>query len=173
MWGDLAPGQRRVGFRTIFGFDLARPWKKTRDYTGRFSPDPAGRPVQINVWYPATKDGPCDLMTFQKYVVVETPKEMAALGDLMYRRNQSNAKGSVEAAQLASLMAVPMSACANATPATKRAPLVLYAGGMNAEINSNVVLAEYLASHGYIVASIPATRIHRVATISIEDAIGS
>ena len=69
LWGDLAPGPDRVGFRAIFRFDLSRTWKKTRNHAGQFSPDAAGRPIQINVWYPARIDGTCDLMTFGKYMV--------------------------------------------------------------------------------------------------------
>ena len=47
-----------------------------------------------------------------------------------------------------------MEAYEDAPPAQGRFPAVLYFGGLNAEINSNVILSEYLASHGYIVASI-------------------
>jgi len=39
-------------------------------------------------------------------------------------------------------------------PAGGRFPLVLYFAGLDEQINSNVILAEYLASHGYIVASV-------------------
>ena len=42
------------------------------------------------------------------------------------------------------------------TPRMRRVafPAILYFGGLDAEIDSNVILAEYLASHGYIVASV-------------------
>ena len=53
LWGDLRSGRYPVGFRTVFHFDRSRSWKKTRDFKGTFSPDLEGRPVQINIWYPA------------------------------------------------------------------------------------------------------------------------
>jgi len=52
------------------------------------------------------------------------------------------------------LQATPMNAFADAPPAAGRFPTVLYFGGLDAEINSNVILGEYLASHGFVVASI-------------------
>jgi dienelactone hydrolase len=54
----------------------------------------------------------------------------------------------------AALQALEMNAYRNAQPATGRFPVVLYFGGLSTPINSNAILAEYLASHGYVVASI-------------------
>src|SRR5208337_5265745 len=65
-----------------------------------------------------------------------------------------NAVDSVPSDQIAALQATPMNAYADAPATEGRFPAVLYFGGLDAEINSNVILAEYLASHGYIVASI-------------------
>jgi pimeloyl-ACP methyl ester carboxylesterase len=47
-----------------------------------------------------------------------------------------------------------MNAHEDAPHAEGRFPAILYFGGLDAEINSNVILAEYLASQGYIVASV-------------------
>ena len=47
LWGDLAAGPYRVGFRAVFRFDRSRTWKSTRDFKGAFSPDLQGRPVQL------------------------------------------------------------------------------------------------------------------------------
>jgi hypothetical protein len=49
LWGDLAAGPYRVGFRSVFRFDTSRTWASTRDFKGAFSPDLNGRPIQINV----------------------------------------------------------------------------------------------------------------------------
>ncbi len=46
-----------------------------------------------------------------------------------------------------------MFASRHAQPAPGHFPAVLYFGGISAPINSNAVLAEYLASHGYVFAS--------------------
>ncbi|HEV2986113.1 MAG TPA: alpha/beta fold hydrolase [Vicinamibacterales bacterium] len=57
--------------------------------------------------------------------------------------------------QLPTLMATPMRAVRDATPISGRFPLVLYAAGINAYTLSNVVLAEYLATQGMIVVTVP------------------
>jgi hypothetical protein len=143
-----------VGFRALFRFDTSRTWRTTRDYKGTFSPDLSGRPVQINVWYPAAPDGAARQMHFGDYVDQSSPEAFSNFNAVMKERNRRNAMEAVPADQLAALQATPMNAFADAVPAEGRFPAVLYFGSLDAEINSNVVLAEYLASHGYIVASI-------------------
>jgi dienelactone hydrolase len=57
--------------------------------------------------------------------------------------------------QLPTLMATPMRAVRDATPVSGRFPLVLYAAGINEYTLSNVVLAEFLATQGMIVVTVP------------------
>ena len=154
LWGELVSGPYRVGFRTIFRFDTSRTWRRTRDYMGKFSPDPDGRPVQLNVWYPATPDPGGQEMTVGTYIDQAAPQAFVPLNSIMKQRNQENFESSVPPAQLPALRATPMNAWDRAREAEGRFPAVLYFGGLNADVNSNVVLAEFLASHGYIVASI-------------------
>jgi pimeloyl-ACP methyl ester carboxylesterase len=154
LWGDLAAGPYRVGFRTIFQFDASRTWRRTRDYTGKFSADPGGRPIQLNVWYPSTDESRQKQMAFVDYVDQTAPSDFSVLNSTMRERNRQNAKNSVTPAQLSALLSTPMYAQANAQAVQGRFPTVLYFGGLNADINANVVLAEFLASHGYVVACI-------------------
>ena len=154
LWGDLIPGPYRVGFRTVFRFDPSRTWQGTRDYKGTFSPDLNGRPVQINVWYPAAAAGSTRQMLFGNYVDQSSPEVFSKFNAVMKERNQRNAVDSVPSDQVAALQVTPMNAYADVPGAEGHFPAVLYFGGLDAEINSNVILAEYLASHGYIVASI-------------------
>lgn len=155
LWGELVPGRYRVGFRTVFRFDTSRTWRRTRDYMGKFSPDPDGRPVQINVWYPAIPAANGRQMTIGAYVDQEAPAAaFAPLNSIMRQRSQENWEGSVPPAQLPAVRATPMNALADAQQALGSFPIVLYFGGLNADVNSNAVLAEFVASHGYVVASI-------------------
>jgi len=41
-------------FRTVFRYDDSRTWKSTRSYDDAFSPYINGRPIQINLWSPAS-----------------------------------------------------------------------------------------------------------------------
>src|SRR5208283_2019630 len=73
LWGDLRAGAYEVGFRTIFRFDGSRTWKVTRAYDGSFTPDLDGRPIQINIWYPASINEPAKRMRFDDYVDQSAP----------------------------------------------------------------------------------------------------
>jgi len=154
LWGNLAAGPYRVGFRRLFRFDASRTWQTTRDFKGAFSPDLNGRPVQINVWYPAATTGTARQMHFADYVDQTAPEAFSEFNATMKDRNRRNAGDSVPRDQLTALQTTPMNAYWGAAPAEGHFPAVLYFGGLDAQINSNVILAEYLASHGYIVAGI-------------------
>lgn len=154
IWGDLHPGIYVAGFKTVFRYDDSRTWKSTRSYTGVFSPDLEGRPVQISIWYPA-KAGPSDKrMTFADYVNQSAPARFAQINSIMKQRSRDDAASAVPRNELSGLQSLPMNAYENAQPAAGRFPVVLYFAGLSAPINSNAIMAEYLASHGYIVASI-------------------
>src|SRR5438270_6869172 len=53
------------------------------------------------------------------------------------------------------LLALPAAAHRAASAAAGRFPLVLYSGGKASRGDANVELAEFLASHGYVVATVP------------------
>ena len=73
---------------------------------------------------------------------------------VMSERSRENWESSVPATQRAALLAIPLDSAEGAKPAGGRFPTVLYIGGLNADLNANVILGEFLASHGYIVASV-------------------
>jgi dienelactone hydrolase len=154
LWGDLAPGPYHVGFSRLFRFDASRTWQRTRDFKGTFSPDLNGRPVQINVWYPAAVISAARQMRFADYVDQTAPEAFSKFNAIVKDHNRRGAVDSVPSDQLAALQSTPMNAYVDAPAAEGRFPIVLYFGGLDAEIDSNVILAEYLASHGYVVASI-------------------
>jgi dienelactone hydrolase len=154
LWGDLRAGNYAVGFRTIFRYDSSRTWKSTRSYDGTFSPDLKGRPVQVNVWYPGSADQSSTKMRFGDYVDQSAPEDFVELNTVMKQRSRDDAGGSVPRREIPALQSAEMNAHRDASSANGRFPVVLYFGGLNATINSNAILAEYLASHGYIVASI-------------------
>ena len=143
-----------MGFGRLFRFDTSRTWQTTRDFKGVFSPDVNGRPVQINIWYPAAITGSARHMRYADYVDQTAPQGFSKFNGIMKERNRQNAADSVPKNQLTALQTTPMNAYMDALPAKGSFPLALYFGGLDAEINSNVILAEYLASHGYVVASV-------------------
>lgn len=154
LWGALTPGPYSAGLKTLFRYDSSRTWKITRTYDGRFSPDLNGRPIQINVWYPAMPAASGQKMTFADYVDQIAPDEFSQFNDIMRQRNRDDAIGSVSRDHIADLQRMEMLGRRDAQPSPGHFPVVLYFGGLNAPIHSNVVLAEYLASHGYVFVSI-------------------
>jgi pimeloyl-ACP methyl ester carboxylesterase len=154
LWGNLRPGLDAVGFRTVFRYDISRTWKSTRHYDGTFSPDLRGRPVQINIWYPASPDRSSTKMHFGDYVDQSAPEDFGELNTIMRQRSRDDAVGSVPRNEIRELRSTETNAYRDASWAKGSFPAILYFGGLNAPINSNVILGEYLASHGYVVVSI-------------------
>lgn len=154
LWGNLHPGTGAVGFRTMFRYDSSRTWKSTRHYDGTFFPDFKGRPIQINLWYPASPGQSSTRMHFGDYVDQSAPQEFTEINAIMRQRGRDDAVGSVPRSEIPELRSAEMNAYRDAPWAKGSFPVILYFGGLNAPINSNAILAEYLASHGYVVASI-------------------
>lgn len=154
LWGDLQAGNYAVGFRTMFRYDSSRTWKSTRSYAGTFSPDMNGRPIQVNVWYPAVPDESSKKMHFADYVDQSAPQEFAGLNAIMKQRSRDDAAGSAPHEEIPKLQSVEMNSYRDAPWAKGSFPVVLYFGGLNAPINSNAILSEFLASYGYVVASV-------------------
>jgi acetyl esterase/lipase len=154
LWGSLVPGPDAVGFRSLYRFDPSRTWRATHHYDRRFTPDVDGRPVQINVWYPAAATETAARMRWSGYVRANESAMFRDLNGVMNGRNREIAEDAVPTGRADDLLAVPVAAYRNASPMPGLHPVVLYFGGLNAHPNSNAVLGEYLASHGYIVASI-------------------
>ena len=96
-------------------------------------------PVRINVWYPAGTNGSAP-MSYGGYLDAADREEWTE--DLKPKR-------------AARLFATPTAAHRDAPPAAGRFPLVLYSGGFGAYKESNPELGEYLASHGFVVVSVP------------------
>jgi len=93
-------------------------------------------------------------MHFGDYVDQSVQEGFGELNSIMRQRNRDDAVSSVPRNEIPELQSVEMSAYRDAPWARGRFPAILYFGGLNAPINSNVILGEYLASRGYVVASI-------------------
>lgn len=156
LWRNLEPGPYRVGYKTILTNDLSRP-SITRDAAGKeIHPASPGRQMQIGVWYP-TKTSSRSFMPFEEYVYLLAQElEFSPLTE--NQRQQAIASfmreplsRGVSEAQLQGLMKLKTAAIKNAPP-TGSFPLVVYA---HVAPSGNNIMCEYLASHGYVVATIP------------------
>ena len=131
----LTAGPWAVGFSRIARADSSRPLA---------SGEP--RPLDIGVWYPARTPGSSRLTLRAYFPPPDT--ESSALAAFL------TAHGAPDTA-VAAWLDAPMLATADPVPRGGRFPLVLLAQGNGQTDPDQAPLAEYLASHGYIVAASP------------------
>lgn len=157
LWGNLQPGPYRVGYKTILTYDLSRP-SISRDLSGKeIRAVHLGRQMQIGVWYPTTNTSFRSLMQFEEYVYL-LAQELDFSPLTKDQRQQAIASFTreplsrgVSEVQLQRLLKTKTAAIKNAPPA-RRFPLVVYA---HVAPSGNSIMCEYLASHGFVVATIP------------------
>jgi dienelactone hydrolase len=150
-------GPHAVGFRIIPKRDASREYflpGSTDDLHGSYGP----RSVQVVVWYPVSRAAAKGSMTFRDYVLAGAEEEVfgppsqarrdRALEDF---RRDTLAQGA-DPRDLDRLLDSKVRASRDAPPEPGTFPLVLYAHNFTYEKS---VLCEYLASHGFVVASVP------------------
>jgi len=100
-------------------------------------------------------------MTYGDYLQHHGPNEFRQFDDALDKMDmeswQSDLRDLVpaSAAMFGKLLATPTAALWNARPARGIFPLVLYSGGKGSRADDNIELGEYLASYGYVVATVP------------------
>jgi dienelactone hydrolase len=157
LWGDLKPGQFAVGFKTLYLRDKSRPW--LLGHAGSKA-DP-GRPIRISIWYPSASASSGVPMRYGDYFHYDGPADFRALNAKLEANDRQSYLDDFNAVTprgqelLAKLVATPVAAHHNARAVQGRFPVVLYAGGEGSRADANVPLAEFLASHGYVVATVP------------------
>jgi hypothetical protein len=161
LWGDLTPGAHSVGYRVISARDLSRPAiPDTR--TGYRPAESLGRQLQISVWYPAAPSSR-PMLQFGRYVdllaqqtdfrPLDESRRKAAREFFEEQPRDLGGDVAVIRANLPALTQLSTGAVENAPPAPGRHPLVIFPDYRAPATNS--VLAEYLASRGFVVASMP------------------
>lgn len=161
VWGELKPGACPVGFRLEVATDLTRS-----------ADDPAGvpqmgRPVRIYWWYPAKEPGTS--MTVGDYTRL-AEQDFAPAAGIPPGLPVPLGKG-LTPEQRQALLVSRTAASRGAAPAAGKFPVLVFGQGLYYESPvSNLVICEYLASHGFIVATCPlaGTR-HRLVNLNIED----
>ena len=152
------PGVHGVGVRFVKQYDGSRPFAKSRSFwTGGRAKDDLGRPIQTVIWYPADKGGkPVRWDDYLSLIGWETnftlpPREEKQLVDAWLEMVTDGKRP----AQVAAERVKPMWAVRGAPPKNGKFPVVIYAPSINNTAFENADLAEFLASHGYVVISSP------------------
>jgi tetratricopeptide (TPR) repeat protein len=158
LWNELEAGAYSVGFQVIYKYDYSRTWKQKSGIDRQSGFGTNARPVRISVWYPAQKLSVPQKVFYRDYVFYKTANEDFKQADkLLEERDVSSLRHIlINSEQVFNqLMTTQMAASFNAAHAKGNFPLVVYSSGLNDISSSNVVLCEYLASHGYVVVTVP------------------
>ncbi len=140
LWAGLTPGQYPVGL--ISSTIVADP-----------------HPLQITIWYPAGTDG--KQLHYRDYLTLNL-SELASGAPSAEAREKSLqeakdflTKNGVSAASADALFDAPMYAHANASLASGKFPLIFVTQGNGQGASGQAVMSEFLASHGFVVVTIP------------------
>lgn len=152
-WGALAAGPHAVGFRVFDEYDFSRTFRSQLDFRGARLRDGNPRPIQVSVWYPAEPGAEQPHLRLRDYLLLMTREvdfdspPSDDVGPVLRRFRIERAPDDLDVATLARR---------DAPLLPGRFPLILYAPSLGSSSAENVVLCEYLASHGYVVAASPA-----------------
>ena len=160
LMSGLSAGPFRVGYKIIVGRDASRSFGSRYDGAGRPQSGLQARAMKLHVWYPARPNGRLP-MAYAEYIweaaelaaAAPLTAEFRIAAESEYRALPLRRKAAAE--RLAGLLTSPTRAVRDAALSAGRFPLILYAPSINADPYENAVLFEYLASHGYVVASAP------------------
>jgi hypothetical protein len=165
----LRLGAHDAGFRVIQTWDRGRTRIPPADFSGRRARGDIGVPVRVAVWYPATRARNAKPMTMLDLRVVGVhdaehgrvdatdrfarpsgTDSAAAIDDaLRVARRVSGPDTARAELRRDVLAAIPLTSYRDARPARGSFPVAVVEG--DASITNTSVLAEYLASHGWIV----------------------
>jgi len=157
-------GAYAVGFKSVFTYDLARTSVPEVAFSGAIKPlaQDKGRQIQLSVWYPA-KAGAASrkALVYEDYVgllaqevefsALDAARKKAAQQLCLEHFQMLGADSSLTLTRLETLFKLSAMARRDAPFAEGQFPLLLFPGTPATQS----VMAEFLASHGYIVAVLP------------------
>ncbi|MFN8179708.1 MAG: hypothetical protein U0167_17395 [bacterium] len=152
----LPPGPYPVGFHREWLIDSSRVFERSAGLDSLRGP--VGRPLRIDVWYPAADADEHRTAVLRDYLYAKAPDAYFASAngwierwdESSYRRYAQSTRSTFDA-----MMALRTLAHLDAAVRPGRHPLVMYSGGWYNRAPDNVALAEYLAGYGYVVAAVP------------------
>ena len=154
----LQQGDYSIGFQVINTFDSARLYQPEKDFFGNpiQANFPTYRPIQLSVWYPARAKQEMGKMPFQEYVF-EAFNNLA-LADLTAQKKEAAIEQYQRfvpfetPAALTTFLNQTTAVIRNALPQNGDFPILI-----NVEQYPffHTLMAEYLASHGYVVVMLP------------------
>ena len=166
---SLRPGPDVAGFRVVHTWDRGRARTPPADFSGRPASDEIGVPVRFAMWYPATRSRGARPLTMldlrlvgvqdaehgrvdvaDPFAVPSRADSVAAIDDAVRIARRVSGPDTARAEmQRDAIVAQRLASYRNATPRRGSFPVAVIEG--DASITNTSVLAEYLATHGWIV----------------------
>jgi dienelactone hydrolase len=163
LWGNLQPGSYPVGYRSAIVPDRSRIFIPERNYEGKLYTGGRARPLLIQFFYPAQVSPTVSHMIYSDYLNFrgDTPASTTIVEGMRQRTQeiheyyQGKYLQDYKTGLYEALMKMPTAAVRDAPVAKGRFPVIIYSGGAGFGTDENIVLWEYLASHGFVVAVVP------------------
>jgi tetratricopeptide (TPR) repeat protein len=161
---DLKQGPYSVGYKVQHHYDYLRTFKDKIDYLGNSTEGEIARPVQISIWYPALVKEHHDHLSLKEYFLSfateldfspPDDKRKAEAIETFQDYMISHIGESYSEDLWKTILKKKMIAFMDAEPIDGSFPLVIYAPGNPGMSFENYRMFEYLASHGFVIASIP------------------
>lgn len=174
LWGCLKPGPYKIGFKLINAVDYSRSSFIKFGRDNNLQSHARGRQIRIHLWYPVSPSVSKPPILFRRYAnsAVEdfapctTPsqKDIFEFVELPLVRGLSKER-------LTDLLLKPTAAINDAPEADGSFPLLIFGQGLYYESPiTHVVLCEYLASFGFVVATCPLIGTHsRLVNLDLLD----
>jgi pimeloyl-ACP methyl ester carboxylesterase len=143
----------RPGYRSVFAIDSSRTYKPGVPGSDKFYL----RPVEIDIWYPASDSNPQIPMLFGDFIRLLEQRSNRFQNDTVYKSLTSDLVrylGFNLKVPDSAIVHLKTSSYMNAEPVQQYSPLILYMSSYNGISYENLGLFEFLASHGYVVACI-------------------
>jgi len=159
---QLEPGPHKIGFKVFHVYDYANTYAPQYDEDLKRSTKVNPRPMQIAVWYPSTSKA--EPMPFREYVYLDATKDQfrelseddrKILDEAFINQRLFSNLGTANKDYLAKFLDFPTTVIKNGEAKEGAFPLLLFVNREYRGIHTNTVMMEYLASHGYIVATTP------------------
>lgn len=144
-----------VGYKNIVLKDSSRAYKPNTPLMDSLH----FRPLEIDVWYPATSKNSDDVsMKYVGFVKLLQERSNSFQNDTIYGNLTSELlqyiNANLQIGDTLKLFQLKTNSYKNAEPVKKRFPLIIYQCAYNGMSYENIPLFEQLASHGFVVACI-------------------
>ena len=154
---NLDYGSYDIGFKVFHEYDYSRTASIIVPESGNRTEASQPRPIQIGVWYPIKKGAKGNKMPFKRYIeLMATQTDFDYTGKPLehpFIRNSLYENSFINREQLELTLEATSSSFEDAAGADGNFPLLVYSAGGYGSTFENSTMFEYLASHGFIVAS--------------------